>query len=73
MNERHDKPPDNPDPPEQGTIRPLGLLKGEFSEAELASLAKALAEPLSDEEIALWYDAPLFPPHSKSESDRSLL
>ncbi len=70
MNIRHEKLPDDSSFPERKDIRPLGLLKGEFSESELASLAKALAEPLSDEEIALWYDSPLFPPHSKSESDR---
>ncbi len=38
-----------------------GFLQAEFSEEELAEIDRALLEPMSDEELALWYDLPVMP------------
>ncbi|MBX7233074.1 MAG: hypothetical protein K1X65_01740 [Caldilineales bacterium] len=38
-----------------------GFLQAEFSEEELAEIDQALLEPMNDEELALWYDAPIMP------------
>ena len=43
----------------QADLRELGSLRDQFSEEELAALDKMLREPMSEDELALWYDAPI--------------
>ena len=38
--------------------RELGFLRDQFSEEKLAVLDKMLQEPMSEAELALWYDEP---------------
>lgn len=41
--------------------RELGVLREEFTEEVLGKIDRALLEPMSDEELALWYDLPMRP------------
>ncbi len=42
--------------------RKLGLLQDVFSDDELLALDKAIAEPIGDEELKRWYEAPISQP-----------
>lgn len=42
---------------EQPAQRELGFLSDLFSESELVEMNKALLEPMSEDELAVWYDA----------------
>ena len=44
---------------EQPTQRELGFLGDLFTSEELAAIDRALLEPMSEEELTLWYGAPV--------------
>ena len=44
---------------EQSQQRELGFLRDYFTDEELEAMDEALVQPLSEEEQALWYDAPV--------------
>lgn len=41
--------------------REPGFLQAEFSAEELARIDRPVLEPMSAEELALWYDLPVMP------------
>ncbi len=49
--------------------RKLGLLRDVFSDDELLALDKAIAEPIGDEELKLWYEAPISQPWTLAERE----
>lgn len=44
---------------EHSAQRELGFLRDSFTEEELAALEEALTESMSEDTLALWYDAPV--------------
>lgn len=56
---------------DQPAQRKLGLLSDAFSADELAALDKAIAEPLTDEELRLWYEAPILQPWAIADHENA--
>lgn len=49
--------------------RKLGFLSDAFTEDELIALDVAISEPLSDEALKLWYDAPIIQTWALADRD----
>lgn len=49
--------------------RKLGFLSDAFTDDELTALDRAISEPLPDEELTLWYDAPIIQTWALADRD----